>query len=72
MNEFRKTFGRTTADALGGTVGREEFGMLFFEGAQTLDQIVVLAILNLRIVAHMVEFFVMANLFAQFGDRFFC
>ena len=70
MDEFGKAFGGATADALGWAVRREKLRMLLFQSAQLFDQLVILAIRNLRIVPDVVEFFVALNLFAQFGDRF--
>ena len=72
MDEFREAFGWATADTLGWAVRRKELGMLRFQRPQLFDQLVILAIRNLRIVADIVEFFVTLNFFAQSGDRFFC
>ena len=71
MDEFRKALGGPAADTLRGAVRGKKFRMLRFQRPQLFDQLVIVAIRNLRIVPDVIEFFVTLNLFAQFGDRFF-
>ena len=66
VDEFGKSFGRPAADALSWTVRCDQLGMFFFQLAQPVDQLVVLAIGNFRIVVKVIEVFVAANLFAPF------
>ena len=70
VDEFRKTFGRTAAHALSWAVRRDQLGMFFFQRAQPLDQPVIFAIGNFRIVVKVIEVFVAANLFAQRRAQF--
>ena len=70
MNKFRKPFDWATTDTLRGTVRRDQLGMLLFELSQLLDQPIIFAIGNFRIVFKIVEIFVAANFVAQLFDLF--
>ena len=71
MNEFRKPFGRFSANALRRTIGSYELRILRFELAQLLDQLVVLAIRNLGVFVEIVEIFVALNFFPQIARSLF-
>ena len=65
MHEFRKAFGRSARNALGGTVGTDKFRMLRFEVAKPLHQRIVLAIGDLRTFPQIVEFIMTSDIVAK-------
>ena len=60
-----ETFARFAADALGGRVGRDQFGILGLEFLQLFKKFVELEIADLRIVEHVVAVLVVADLLTQ-------
>ena len=50
------------ADALGGAVGGDEFGMVGFEGLEAVDELVVLGVGKHGRVEHIVEVLVVLDL----------
>lgn len=71
MQESSKSFGRTPANPLGGTVGSNQLRMLLFQLPKVFKQRVVLLIGNLRVRIEIVEFVVMTNFIAQGVELFF-
>ena len=65
MANLEETFARFAADALGGRVGRDQFGMLGLELLQLFKKLVELKIADLRIVKHVVAVLVVADLLTQ-------
>ena len=56
---------RLAADALGGRVGRQQLGVLGLDGAQLVEQLVVLVVGDARVVEHVVAATVLGELLAQ-------
>jgi hypothetical protein len=64
MREFGEAVARGAADALGGGVGGDEFGVGGFELLELAHEAVILGVGDLRGVEDVVEMFVAAEFFA--------
>ena len=71
MHNFRKACCRLAANALGGTVGCNEVGVLLFESLQLLEQSVVFGVRDLRIVLDVIKIFVSPDLFPELFNCLF-
>ena len=66
-----KAFARLAADALGGRIGRDQFGMFVFELLQLNHELVEFGVGDFGIVEDVVEVFVVADFFPQCFDLLF-
>ena len=67
MRDLAEALGGLAADALGGRVGREQFGMRGLDALELVHQRVVGGVADLRRVENVVEVLVAAQFGAQFG-----
>ena len=71
MPGLDESFTRLAADALGGRVGSDEFGMLGLELFELVHQLVEVGVGEFGIIEDVIEIFVMTDFFAQ-RIRSFC
>ena len=68
VRHLDETFARLAAHALGGRIGRQQFGMLRLQIAQLAHQRVVFGVADLGLVENVVQVLVVAQRFAQLFD----
>ena len=66
--DLDEAFARFAADALGGRIGREQFGVLRFQRLELAHERVVFGVGDLGLVENVVQVFVVAQLFAELLD----
>ncbi len=71
MADLDESLARLAADALGGRIGRDEFGVLGLKVFELLHQLVEIQIADLGLIEDVIEIFVVANLFAESFDLLF-
>ena len=71
VRRFEESFARLAADALGGRIGSDQFGMFGFELLQLDHELVELGVCDFGGVEDVVEIFVVADFFPQCFDLVF-
>jgi hypothetical protein len=68
VGDFDEALARFAADALGGRIGGDQFGVLGFEGLEPAHERVVFGVGNLGSVQDVILVFVVAELFRELLD----